>query len=167
MQEDGTMRKIYLFAMIISIAVMLSASPVYAAGSCTQSAVSDAAGTSVLIKFVCTGDSGDGSIPNTDVSAANMALILDKTYFYTMTAYPTSGGTPPDAADVQLLMNGLDLLGGKGTNLIHPTATKEAFGYSSDMGAWRTPVIVSTVTLSVANQATVSANYTIELVFIK
>ena len=159
------MKKLLLIAALI-VALAIPGS-LWAAGSCVQSAVKDSSGTTVLIKFVCTGASDDGSIPNTDVSATNMALILDKTYLYTVKAYPTSGGTAPDAADVSVYMAGQDLLGGKGVNLIHATATQDTFPYSAFMAGYRYPAITGTVQLRVANQATASANYTIELEFVK
>jgi hypothetical protein len=157
-----------IFASLVVLAILLCAAPVFSAGSCTQTleAVPGEQSGVKLLKFACTGDASDGSIPNTDISAANTGLIKGW-YLYTVTAYPTSGGTAPDAADVQILMSGLDLLGGKGVNLIHATATKDTWPYSATMSEYRAPVIVNTVTLSVANQATVSANFTIELLFVK
>ena len=159
------MKKLLLIAALIVALAFPTFS--WAAGSCVQSAARDAAGTTILIKFVCTGDSGNGSIPNTDINAVNMALVLNKSYLYTVTAYPTSGGTAPDAADVSVYMNGMDLLGAKGVNLIHATATYDTFPYSTFMSSYRYPAIVSTVQVRVANQSTNSANYTIELLFVK
>jgi hypothetical protein len=160
------MKKLLMIAALIAALVM----PEYlwAAGSCVQTAVRDpAAPNMVLIKFVCTGDSGDGSIPNTDVSAANMALILNKALLYSVTVYPTSGGTAPDAADVSVYQAGVDLLGAKGVNLIHATATQHISPYSTFKGEYYYPAITGTVQLRVANQATASANYTIELQFLR
>ena len=156
------MKKLLLIAAII--VALTTPLTLWAAGSCTQTATRDAASRFVLIKFVCTGDSGNGSIPATAISAANMALILDKARLLSVTAYPTSGGTAPDAADVTLTMNGQDLLGGAGANLIHATATQDTYPLNTG-GDIRFPFITNTVTFGVANQATVSANYTIEAVF--
>jgi hypothetical protein len=156
------MKKLLLIAaLIVALAVP---GLLWAAGSCTQSAVVDSGSRYVSIKFVCTGDSGDGSIPATAISTANMKLILDKARLLSVTAYPTSGGTAPDAANVTLTMNGQDLLGGAGTNLIHATATQDAYPLNTG-GDIRFPLITNTVTLAVAAQATVSANYTIEAIF--
>lgn len=156
------MKKLLVIAAVI-VALALPGS-VWAAGSCTQSAVADAKSRYVTIKFVCTGDSGDGSIPATAISTANMALLLDKARLVSVTAYPTSGGTAPDAANVTLTMNGQDLLGGAGANLIHATATQDVYPLNTG-GDIRFPLITGTVTLGVAAQATNSANYTIEAVF--
>jgi hypothetical protein len=156
------MKKLLLIAAIVT--VLAFPGVLLAAGSCTQSAVADAGSRYVLIKFVCTGASDDGSIPATPISAANMKLIQDKTRLLSVMAYPTSGGTAPDAANVTLTMNGQDLLGGAGANLIHATATQDAYPLNTG-GDIRFPLITNTVTLGVAAQATVSANYTIEATF--
>jgi hypothetical protein len=166
------MKKLLLIAAIIAAIVIPDI--IWAAGSCIQSAVRDRSGSTVKILFVCTGDAGDGSIPNTAINAANMALILDQTYLYTVSAYPTAAGTAPDAADVFILdANGEDLLGSvdggttanKGLNLIHATLKKTTMPYSHYLSLAYFPAVVNTLTLKVANQATISANYTIELVF--
>ena len=159
------MKKLLLIAaLIVALAIPVSA---WAAGSCTQTATRDASSSTIMIKFVCTGDGAAGTIPDTDINTANMALIKDRTFFYNATAYPTSGGTAPDAADVQITMNGMDLLGAKGVNLIHATATQDTAPYSAFMASYRYPAVTNTVTLKVANQATASANWTIELLFVK
>ena len=159
--------------MFVSLIVfLLIPSLLFAAGSCTQTARSYTGGL-VVITFVCTGDASNGSIPNTAISAANMALIEGKYYLYTVQAYPTASGTPPDAADVFILDgNGMDLLGsadmvtaGKGLNLIHATLPKETLLYNYHNSSYYAPPVRNALTLKVANQATVSANYTVELVF--
>ena len=156
------MKKLLMIsALIVALAIPVS---LWAAGSCTQTPTRDASSRYVLIKFACTGAADDGSIPATPISADNMTLILDKARLLSVTAYPTSGGTAPDAADVTLTMNGQDLLGGAGANLIHATATQDTYPLNTG-GDIRFPLITGTVTLGVANQATVSANYTIEAVF--
>ena len=156
------MKKLLLIAAII-VALAIPGI-LWAAGSCTQTAVKDASSRYLTIKFVCTGDSANGSIPATAISSDNMGIILDKARLLYVTAYPTSGGTAPDAADVTLTMNGQDLLGGAGVNLIHATATQDTYPLNTG-GDIRFPLITNTVTLAVAAQATVSANYTIEAIF--
>lgn len=159
------MKKLLLIAAVI--VALATPGSLWAAGSCTQTATKDASSRFLLIKFVCTGDGAGGtagSIPATAISAANMALILDKARLVSVMAYPTTGGTAPDAADVTLTMNGQDLLGGAGVNLIHATATQDVYPLNTG-GDVRFPLITNTVTLGVANQATASANYTIEAIF--
>lgn len=166
------MKRIVL--LLVAMFVLL-ASSAWGAGSCTQSLYRYQTTDSMLmVKFVCTGDSGNGSIPNTAISTANMAYLLGKFYLYSVTAYPTVGGTAPDAADVFILGANLeDLLGSvdggttanKGANLIHATLTKTTLPYSGYLSQHYFPAITGTLTLKVANQATNSANYTIDLLF--
>lgn len=142
------------------------ASNLYAAGSCTQTLSVTSSPIMKTIKFVCTGDASNGSIPNTAISAANYAEI-DGYYLYMVSAYPTAGGTAPDAADVTILHGTYDVLGGKGVNLIHATLQYDVIPYSTFMSSYRYWPITATLTLAVANQATNSANYTIELTFVR
>ena len=168
--------KKYLFAVLIALLLIPSvAMGAVTPGVCTQTPYSWVGGF-VYIVLTCTGASDNGSIPNTDISAANMELIKGTHYLYTVSAYPTSGGTPPDVADVFILdANGEDLLGsadggttpGKGANLIHATLKKTAMPYSYHMSQVYPPPVINTLTLKVLNQATVSANYTIELLFVR
>jgi hypothetical protein len=166
-KEAKAMKKLW----ILLAAVLLSfPSLLMAAGSCTQTPYTYAPGSAVVIKLVCTGDIAGGTvgtIPTQTITTANMAHILGVYYFYQAKAYPTSGGTAPDAADVAVLMDGQDMLGAKGVNLIHATATYDTFPYSTFMSSYRYPMITNTITVTVANQATASANWTIELLFVR
>jgi hypothetical protein len=159
-----------ILASMVLIAGVFSA---FAAGSCTQTPASYQAGY-VMVTLACTGDAANGSIPNTAIATATMNILKGTHYLYTVAAYPTSGGTAPDAADVFILdANGEDLLGSvdggttanKGANLIHATLKKTTLPYSGYLGMHYFPAVMNTLTLKVANQATVSANYTVELVF--
>ena len=71
----------------------------------------------------------------------------------------------PDAANVTVNQDGQDLLGGKGTNLIHATLTYDVFPYSTFMSKDRLPMITGTITYAVTGQITASANWTTELQF--
>jgi hypothetical protein len=144
----------------------LMASNLWAAGSCTETDL-DTIGGAFTVKLACTGDSANGSIPTQTISSGVITLLSNKYFLVNVKAYPTSGGTAPDAADVTVNMDGLDLLGGKGVNLIHATATQDVVPYSTFMSAWRYVLVTSALTVAVANQATNSANYTIELQFSK
>lgn len=155
------MKKIIL---AIILAFMFLAPNLFAAGSCVQTDTTYLDGSTV-VKLVCTGDSSNGSIPTITIDMDNIAL--GKHFLYQVITYPTSGGTAADAADVTVTMNGQDLLGGKGVNLIHATATQDTLPYSTFMSLYRYPMIYAALTLAVANQATASANYTIELVFVR
>lgn len=157
------MKKLFLaFILLIAFSTQVFAT----AGSCTESINSRIEGV-VMVKFVCTGDSTNGTLPTQTFSSSAMSLIQWTNYLYTTTAYPTSGGTAPDAADVAVLMNGEDLLGGKGVNLLHATATYTTFPYSTFMSTYRYPMIINALTWTLANQATNSANFTVEFIFVR
>lgn len=154
------------------LAVMLVASNLWAAGAVTQT-VENYTGGIIRVVFTCTGDASDGSIPDTAISTATMNLLTGRYYLYSVKAKPTAGGTAPDAANVFVLMDGDDLLGStdggttanKGANLIHATMTNITLPYSNFMSQYFCPTITGILTLRVSAQATVSANYTIELIF--
>lgn len=167
-----------IFLSILMIALFTSEA-FAVAGSCTQTTTESFSTGVRKIYFICTGDSTNGSIPNQALSSANAAWIqgwrLEQ-----VTAYPTSGGTAPDAADVFILdSNGMDLLGcidGSttaygGLNLIHATLTRATaphlYVVGTGLHAYYYPFIFGTLTLKVTNQSTNSANYTIALTFYK
>jgi len=163
-------------SVIAILFILLAPGMVFAAGSCVQTSPRSYTGGFVVIPFVCTGDAANGSIPDTAISTANMAMVLGTHALYTVAAYPTAGGTAPDAADVFILdANGEDLLGSvdggttanKGLNLIHATLKKTTQAYSHYLSEYYLPPVINTLTLKVSNQATASANYTIELVFVR
>jgi hypothetical protein len=167
--------KKYWMALLVALIIAFSALPSWAtAGSCVQSFTRLLEGVYV-VKLVCTGDSTDGSLPDTTISSYYTSS-LKGFYLYTISAYPTSGGTAPDAADVFVLdAAGEDLLGSadggttanKGANLIHATLKKTTMPYSYYLSNAYFPSVVGSLVVRVANQSTISANYTIELVFAK
>lgn len=170
------MKKTVLTLIVIAAFLLAYAAMSHAAGSCTQTVTNYYRGGAVLVSMACTGDSGDGSIPNTAIAAATTTLLTGTYYLYSITARPTSGGTAPDAADVFILnANGEDLLGStdggttanKGANLLHATLTKTTLPYSHYLSMHYFPVVTGSLTLKVSNQATHSANYTIDLLFVK
>ena len=168
-----TMKKLFL----IILTIVLLAANALASGTVTQSAAR--VDTHIrTITFVCVGDSSNGSIPNTDTNSANTEFIKGF-YLYKIEAYPTTGGTAPDAADVLVYdSGGMDLLGSEdgstayaGLNLIHATLKKACMpnlfltGRSTHVNYY--PEIRTALTLDVDNQGTNSAEYTIVLTFVK
>lgn len=159
--------KMKKFIGIILLLVLFVAGEAFAAGSCTESYGYRGKTQNLFrVTLVCTGDASDGSIPNQTLSNAVTHEIYGM-YLYQVTAYPTAGGTAPDAADITVKVGNLDLLGGKGTNLLHATLTYDTFPYSTYMSMYRFPAIGSTPVVALANQGTASANFTIVLDFVK
>lgn len=163
-------------ALILFIFTLFISTLSFAAGASVTQTVTVFPGGMVQIKFICTGDDGTGAIPDTAISTANMKTILGSHYLDQVRAYPTAGGTAPDAADVFILdANGEDYLGSadggttanKGANLIHATLPKSTGPYSYNMSSYWFFPVTNTLTLKVSNQETASANYTIELTFVK
>jgi len=153
--------------------------------------------TSFIVRFVCIGGTGaeTGTISNTSTDAGYYPsgqttntithFILGATsggvgaYLYEVRAYPTSGGTAPDEASVFILQNSQDLLGSidgsttayRGSKLIHATLPSMTGGdyYNRGTGAhspWHHK-ITGALTLKVADQITASADWTIDLVFVR
>jgi hypothetical protein len=163
---------------IIALALAFCTSSLWAAtpGSCIQTQREYTFGSMFTVTLACTGGS-DGSIPNTAISSAAISQVQGRYYLYMVTAYPTAGGTAPDAADVFILdaTTGEDYLGSadagttanKGANLIHATLPKSVRPYAYNMSGDHFFPILHGMTLKVANQATNGANYTIELVFVR
>jgi hypothetical protein len=167
------MKKILAFILIVSC--LFFSPSLWAAGSCVQS-VDYAPGGFIVVDFACTGDAANGTIQNTAVATTTMAVLTGalKYYLYTVSAFPTAGGTAPDAADVFVLdADGEDLLGSidggttanKGLNLIHATLKKTAFPYSHHMSNSYAPPVTNTHTLKVSGQTTISANFTVRFVY--
>jgi hypothetical protein len=160
------MKRFVLFMVLAAVLILPVVASGAVAGSCIRTPEKVIDGYYKII-LACTGDSGDGSIPTQYVTTSTEILGAGAIFLYQVKTYPTKGGTAPDAADVAIYQEGMDLLGGKGVNLIHATSAQDTVPYSLFMTAYRYPPITSNVTLTVANQATVSANYTIEMIFLK
>lgn len=155
------MKKFMFFITVLLLLVMSATA--YAAGTVTVSGSwQDRYGTQMyVVKFVCTGDAANGSIPTTTIPDSIMSEIKGM-FLYIVSAYPTAGGTAPDAADITVLDGTFDVLGAKGVNLIHATARQDVYPYSTFMSNWRYWPITGGLSLAIANQATNSANYTVE-----
>jgi hypothetical protein len=158
------------------LAVMLMASPLYAAMTCTET-VTEYPGSAVWVSLACTGATADNGTDDVDISDATMALIAGKYFLYAVYTRPTSGGTAPDAANVFVLdeTTGEDYLGSadagttanKGANLIHATLPKSTMPYSYHMLNWFYFPIKGDLSVRVTGQATANANFTIDLNFQK
>lgn len=152
------MKKITLLVVALLFALSFQ---VFAAGSCTQTAQWYGQ-DGVKVTFTCTGDSENGSIPSYLLESYIKGMFL-----YDIIVQHTEGGTAPDAATVTLTMNGRDLLGGKGADIIHPTETRDTVPYSVFMTNYKYQWITDSVTLAVTGQDTASADFTIALDFLR
>ena len=158
------MKKTFLIFALALALLFPSSLRAATAGTCVQTPT-ELSTVSLLVRFVCTDSADGGGMATQTIPTATMNLLIGNYFLYSVTAYPTPAGTAPDAADIAVLMNGMDLLGGKGTGLIHASATQDTFPYSSFMLSYRFPRITSAITMTITNQATASANYTIDFVF--
>lgn len=169
------MKKILYLTLVL---YLLSSVAALAAGVVSQmpATISDNTRT---ITFTCIADSAAATIPNTDTNSSNTAFIKGW-YLYSVEAFPTTGGTAPDAADVMIYdADGLDLLGSEdggttayaGLALIHATLKRRVLPnlYLPRAGLHVNfaPIITGALTLDVDNQATNSANFTVVLTFVR
>ena len=169
-------------SILLTIIFLLSTSRAYSAGSVTQTIAEISRGC-YEVTFVCIGDAANGSIPATatadnDANGAALNSKIIGKYLTLVKAFPTVGGTAPDAANVFVYdKNGLYLLGSEdggttsyaGLNLIHATLTKAClpnlYFARSGLHANYYPRITGAITVAVAAQATASADWTIVLLF--
>lgn len=134
-----------------------------AAITCTETAKLIGRGPATELVLECTGDA-DTTVT---ISESNNATYVKGFYLVEVITYPTSGGTAPtDATDFTLLMDGMDILGGKGTNMIDATTTKHTFPYSADTDMYYSPIIDGTLSMAIANQVVSGADFTIKLKFL-
>jgi hypothetical protein len=171
-ERSFSMKKGFIFGLIIMLFSVCSS---WADGTVTQSDTILVGKNTILVVFTCVGDDSDGSIPDTDLSTANTYKLKMGNYsLRDVIAFPTPSGTAPDAADVTVKIKSYptrtsggvdstispavprDILGGAGTNLIHAT-DEQNIGPTMPLYE----PVVGPLTLGVANQGTLSAEFTI------
>jgi len=157
--------------LLTIIVFLLLISPCFGAGATTTATVAKIMdnGRNVVgekVTILITADGSGGAVTSLTISSTTNPSIYDRIYgkkLGEVVAYPTAGGTAPDAADVTVKRNLLDLLGGNGVNLIHATSTLSTYpmidGYPAK------PRIYQAIVIAVANHTTNSAHITIELIF--
>lgn len=167
-------KKLTLFLVLFFVTF---ASNVFAAGSCSVSRNHTRLYHGIIVQktllFECEGDAADGSIPDWEISADDLQYIQGWR-LESVTAFPTASGTAPDAASVLIKRNGEDLLGSTdgsaasmGLNLIHATLSQTTQPFNNKDGSFRYPRIRDddTIELSVYDQATVEADFSVLLIF--
>jgi len=180
------MKKVKIIALLLFVFIAIPGFA-FAAGSCTTVpiALEKESPTGIaVVTITCTGDAGagalTGTVPNTSVPGWIIQYLTKKKPYQLVEvqAYPTSGGTAPDAASIFLLdANSLDLLGSEdgsttpwaGLNLIHATLPRSAFPNKylprAGLHANYYPVVTGALTLKTIDQGTASADWTIRLIF--
>jgi hypothetical protein len=130
---------------------------------------SEDGGESVALTYVITAHT-DGSVTaiSTDNDSTQSGItytqLIKGRYLRQVEAFPTSGGTAPDAADVTVKdSDGLDLLNAGGANLIHATNKQSVYPLIDDVSA--KVLVWSALTIGIANQSTNGADFTIRLIF--
>jgi hypothetical protein len=173
------MKKLTLIILALVVLLPVFCWAAAAPGTVTQTTSNIPEAGIRQVIFTCIGSVDDGAIPVTTTSTSVTSFI--KGYkLVRVDAYPTSGGTAPDEADVFILdANGIDLLGCvdgsttpyAGAKLIHATLPKSALPDIYVLGKTThynyEPFITGSLRLKVINQATNSADYTIVLTFTK
>ncbi len=167
-----------LLTILIAICLIAFSGSVWAAGTVTQT-LEKVSKNIRTITFLCTGDSGNGSIPNTDTNVPNTAAIRGW-HLTKVEAFSPSSGTDPDAADIMVYdSDGLDLLGSEdggatawaGLTLVHATLKRTCvpnlYLPRAGLHANYYPEITGVLTLDMDNQGTGSANTTVVLTFEK
>ena len=145
---------------------LLFAGNAFAAGTCVPTYQDN--GTVYAITYTCTADAALATYPSTALNTSVTKMLKDRS-FHLYEVYTSPGGTAPtDETDLALTdANGLDVLGGAGTNGIDATSDLRFFPENSD-GAYSFPYITGTVyTMAITNNAVNSAVTTIQFVFAK
>jgi len=164
--------KKFMKTMFVFIVILLFAHSAFAAvGTVTGAAtvVKKIAGQPAVVKVVltCTGGTAGeaGTYPATVIntlSGVSSTTLLGLNLHY-IQVYP--GGTAPvDASDMTITMDGVDILGGRGTDLIDNTSLTSCA--PGTVGAVGDIPITGNITLNISGNTTASAVVTIILTFI-
>lgn len=149
--------------ILITILLCLFASYAFAAGTVTPGDLVTHSPEMKSYVITCVADSADGTLPATAIDLT----AVDGYYLYEIRTSP--GGTAPtDASDFTLAdANGLDVLGGAGTDGIDATSDLNFIPKKSDGGYFYPIIQNESLTLTITNNSVNSATFTIELVFVK
>lgn len=148
--------------VLITLILFAWANICLAAGTVSGTVSDIQQGDSIAVTLSCTGDSSDGSIPDTEFGGPGTDITKNLHGYYLYEVKIVPGGTgPTDDSDLYIKdANGIDLLGGEGVNKVD-NATNSHFQ----------PVFFSRIdsklTLDVDNNSEASSTYTITLIFAK
>lgn len=154
------MRKIFYVMIVIAMAA-----PSWAVD---PTVTFDKIGDVAIVTIAHTGDSSTGAVPSvsTDAYTHKGLAITEHIKGLALDQVEVNPGTPaPDAADVTVTQNGIDLLDGAGTELIHPTDSLAAL--PATMGVPKLQPIKGPLTYTVTGQSTINAQFVIESTFVR
>lgn len=128
-------------------------------------------GETIEITYVCTAHT-DGT--TTDITTNTDKIADGRTYtelirgrrFKALEAFPTSGGEAPDD-DVNVTVkdsDGLDLLNGNGTNVVHSTTKKIAYA-ELENGLPALIPVRGALTIAIADSGAAADEVTLRLIF--
>ena len=161
---DPEMKKLFLMAWLL---VLFITQNLFAVETVTQSAFEEYNNVGT-ITFSCT-CAADGSLATATgrvLSADNLAILQDGGW-YLYKAHVNHGGTAPtDNSDITLVDgDGVDILGSAGTDSLDAAGHNEIFPLNGTTIV-KQPII-STFTLTLANQNVNSATFSLTLYFVK
>ncbi len=169
-EEDQMQSKQYTKISILLLAVMvsllLSQTQAFAAGTASTPRVVPIGTMMRIISVTFKGDAADGSVPAVTLPDAIMA-DLKGYYLYSVRAYPVSGGTAPDPANVAVNNPRKDLLGALGVGLVPASGENEMLPYNAFTEKDFYPAIVDPLTIEVTGQGTPSADFTVDLIAVR
>jgi len=148
--------------LLVIIFILLIASSTWAAGTVTATANKivnpySARPEYLRILLTCTADAGLNTYPATIINEMTNIINVYNLVgleLYLVGAYPGSPA-PTDATDSTIMQDGIDLLGGKGTDLIDNTGhTQTLVGPS---GSYAPQPVTGKLTLNISNNAVGSA----------
>lgn len=170
-KEDDQMQskpytKISILLLAVMVSLLLSQTQSFAAGTASTPSVVSIGNLMKIVSVTYKGDAADGSVPAVTLPAAVMA-DLKGYYLYTVRAYPVSGGTAPDAANVAVKNARKDYLGGQGVGLIPVSGENEVLPHNTFNGKDFYPAIVDSLIIEVTGQDTPEADFIVELIAVR
>lgn len=149
-----------LLALVVGVVILMTASMVSAAGTCTQETPVWTANM-ITVKFTCTGDASNGAYPATDIDSATMNILRGGYFLYGATF--VSGGTAPTTGYTCKLNteSTIDWLGTGGA--IASATPKEVMAYPGGQAYAPNPVksqrLIHTLTENSVNSAVQYTEY--------
>ena len=157
--------------LFVLIAIMLMCQQVFAAGTVTITKHNHGENVMTIV-FTCTGDSSDGTIPDTSTDSKTYGTdkvtltSMIQGWFIDKVQVNPDDVTAPDAASVDILdADGIDLLDSNGDNLIHASNSLATVPATDSQN--KLQPITGAITLSVSGQDTVDAVYVVTLTLIR